>query len=1369
MSQEKTIINLPDDLSYAVYKDDVAAVESIFEANKFNIDQKFGLDQQSIVEIAFQFRSEKVLSSFLEKGADASKIKIEYSTRKEFFFKHISELIKNGFDLLDNLPSIIANDWRLRTREVKEQHKNILDNNLKSFIADKKIDANLKINFLSEEVSLLSMTLRNYYDQYLPKTAEYLLDNGARADNIVISESFFGQPNGITIPVLTKLLNSGMNIHKNIKFFARIENFDETLLANYILTHSTQVNDPLPNHKAQLSLLGFALEAFGNEANSYHSKTVEALLAKGARADGIIFTDRNTKTIINHLSELINSGFNIKNNFGALANFLNDETISNLLEQNFIQPELRYTGKRYASWRDDEIEISLFDLICQRKLSQALQVMAQKGFELAQDWVVPSVNYEAEFYKSNLLTLAKMGLNTSEIARFIKSGAGLAEEVLFDLVNNNILDVNFIVDSIYKKESILYIALEKGMQNLTTLLLEKGADASELKMPLNPLENITRSYLINLDALIKNGFKILDNLNSLIDHKDFGIEQAKLLIEKGLLKSTDLLAYMRSSYQLKDELKSKEFLEYLFEKGLNLDDEVPNTQNFVAMPLEKVSIAIVSLFSSEALMALFKNGLLKVSEETIINLLRSFHNKQDVIIRLLKDGLLSLDLKINDEPLIMKCYNQHEISEYLINNGSFDKLDQAQKEEFVQNTINSRIRSLVEFKTLNIIKLLTEQHEYKLREIDLYATLLSSSKELIQYAIDNGLDISKPYTLNANIMGADFKGLYPLQIYLRSYSYSFETIKFLVEKGADIFVKTPEGYPLSSFASHQEFKNDALLYFYEKGVKPHQIDFANLYGKNEWQNLEKYFADLNWNELFLLPNKDLFPSFYYEYPRFKDVECGTLAHLIAAKGSKEAMEYLIADKGNKEALEYLIKQNIDINATDSSGKTPIFYAANKEIAEFLFANGAKTDVVDNAGNTLLHSTSDIELLKVFSKLGANQDATNNDGQKWYKNKSIKQLIENDLLPNWKEIPELVNNALQKGNIIEAAFLENKGGSISYDLRHDIVESIKAGILASNEVNKFQALVGILTKNGIQLPSFLHKYLNDPKDYENTNELEIVLNNQFLNALVDKYLAQFELNEGNKCLTEYSKYAVSMSQVVKQIEEDLALEVLAINKLTLVPLTEEHFVYRGLRLTDVEGFISHNFLHGHKALLKTGVHNFGFHANEPWSKTEKVSYSWEFSGNYVSFSKSMAEGFAGGNKGTSSLINSGGVLMQIKVGPETKFVCGRNSVEYELITLSTIPVEAIKSITIVGTGQIISNPNYIESALDNTKPLNEVDMIANYKAMGCEQYVNSNKEKMKNGGELSSYEKFIETLTPAELAEHRKKVYLAAEPEMCFAE
>jgi hypothetical protein len=1261
--KKKTIITLPLGLLYAIYEDDVAKAESIFETNKFNINQEFDHNQLSIVEKSFQFHSEKVLSYFLEKGADASKIKIDYTTRKEFFFKHISELIKNGFDLLDNLPSIMETHWSFITPEIQEQHKNILDDNLMSFIIDKKIDINLKIKFLSEEVSLLSLILKNYSGQYLPKTTKYLLDNGARTDDIIA-------------------------------------------------------------------------------------------------------TDLSAKTIISHLPELINSGFNIKSNFGALANFLNDETISNLLEQNFIQPELIYTGKRYDSWRDDEIEISLFYLVCQRKLSQTLQTMAQKGFKLAQDFVIPHIyGSDGEFYKSSLLTFAKMGLNTSEIARFIKySYEGLKEEVLIDLINNNIFDVNFIVDSTYRIESILYIALEKGMQNLITLLLEKGADASELKIPLSPLENITRSYVINLEALIKNGFKLLDSLDELLKHEDFGLEKVKSLIDADLLKPIDLISHLRSTHYQNDnnnnKLRSEELLEYLFEKGLNLDDEVPNTQNFGINPPHKVSQAIIGIFPSQALIPLFRNGFLKVSDEIITGLLSPHYLNQDLIFTLLEEGLLSLDFKSEDQPLLMMCSHMHKVSEYLINNGAFEKLDQAQKEEFVQNTI-LRSAPWVEFNTVfNIIKLLTEKHDYNLREIDLYTAPFSSSKELIEYAIDNGLDINRPYTLNTNIMGVDFKGLYPLQIHLMSYLYSFETVKFLVEKGADIFVKNTEGYPLSSFTLssfifQQESKSDALLYLYEKGVKPHQIDFLGLYGNSKWQDLEKYFTDLNWNELFLLPNKDHFSNFYYEYQRFKDIEKVTLAHLIAAKG-------------NKEALEHLLKQNIDINATDSSGKTPLFYATHQVMAEFLIANGAKTDVVDNAGNTLLHITSEIELLKTYSKLGIDQNATNKNGQKWYSNKSIKQLIENDLLPNWKEIPDLVNKALQKGNIIEAAFLQNKGGSISYDLRYDIVKSIKAGILASNEVNKFQALIGVLTKNGIQLPSFLYKHLNDPKDYENTNELEMVLSDQFLNALVDKYLSSFEVNEVNRCLTNYSKYSVSMSQVVKKIEEDLALEVLAINKLTLVPLTKEYFVYRGLRLEDIEGFISHNFLHGHKAFLKTGVHNFGFHANEPWSKTEKASYSWEFSGNYVSFSKNMAEGFAGIGT-TSQVIGGGGVLMQIKVGPETKFVCGRNSAEYELITLSTIPVEAIKSIPIVGTGRVISNHNYKESALDNAKPLNEAEMIANYKAMGCKQYVENNRDKMKAEGELSSYEKFIETFTPAELAEHRKKVYLTAEPEMCFVE
>ncbi len=1223
---------------------------------------------------------------------------------------------------------------------------------VKSFFEDSQYDINQKFGYREQSfLKALTYTIKE-------KVLNYLLENGANANNVdLLDFAYRSEEDKISTESLIKLLKNGLSIPRNVEYFNEIKNFNEQLLADYINSNLIDVNEAvkLEYNDRPKSLLDMSLEFLGNEANSYHSKTVEALLAKGAKAEEVIATNSNTKTIIKHLPELINSGFNIKNNFAILASIISDEMLANLLEKEFIQPEFKYIGKRYASWSNEEIEISLFDLVCQRNLSQALEVMADKGLKLSQGFAILDLYYRVDFYKSNLLTLVKMGLNTSEIARLIKSNGGLKEEVLVDLINNNILDVNFIVDSTYRLESLLYISLEKGMQNLTKLLLDKGAEASSITFPGYASEGsiIAQSILVNLDILTKNGFKLLDNLERLFSYEGLNIEHAISLIDQGIIKPIDFIDCMRKAQQIKAVMKSKEFLNYLFEKGLNLDDEVSNTSNFSMSTKTKVSEVIASVFSTEALIPLFKNGLLKVSENLIISCLFSSDTRIGLVITLLQEGILEQDFKLWGSPLLKVCSTAHEVRDYLINHGAFEKLDQEQRDELVSLTImNAGSNS---DKALATLKLLSEQHGYKLSTANLCTTLVSSSEKLVQFAIDNGLDVNKALTVNLENWFYPTIGMLPIQ--LAAISSTWNVVEFLLKNGASLFTQTKEGYPLTTLKNLLgQVDSFTPLYIYQQGVKPHELDLLMLFGEHNWPNIKHFFGNIDFNQSFTLPNQLDYPNFYNNNPKLIGVKTLSFTHYYATK--------------SLDILKKLIANGVDINATDSSGKTPIFYAANKEIAEFLLASGAKTDVIDNAGNTLLHSTSDIEQLKVFSELGIDQNANNNNDQKWYSNKSIKQLVENDLLPNWKEIPEVVNSALQKGNVIEAAFLQNKGGSVSYDLRHDIVESIKAGILASQEVNKFQALIGVLTKNGIQLPSFLHKYLNDPKDYENTNELKMVLNDQFLNPLVEKYLEGFEVNEVNRCLTDYSKYADSMSQVVQRIEEDLALEVLAINELTLVPLQEEHFVYRGLRLIDIESFTNHNFLHGHKALLKTGVHNFGFHAQEPWSKTIKSGFaSWEFSGNYVSFSKSMATAFAGGNTGISSLPNSGGVLMQIKVGPETKFVCGRNMQEFELVTLSTIPVEAIKSLTIVGTGQVISNPNYKESALDSAKPLTEEEMIANYKAMGCEQYVSSNAEKMKNDGELSSYEKFIETFTSAEFAEHRKKVYLAAEPEICFVE
>ncbi len=854
-------------------------------------------------------------------------------------------------------------------------------------------------------------------------------------------------------------------------------------------------------------------------------------------------------------------------------------------------------------------------------------------------------------------------------------------------------------------------------------------------------------------------YMVLENSNSRINFKDLPVEQVKSFISEGLLEPREILQIFRASEKLKEEFKSKEFLDYLFEKGLKTDESVPNSLGDNSF--NKAADLIVSFFPLNTIIDLFKRGVLTPSSDTVNALYKVSNSieKRNLVIELLKENLLPINYTVSGEPLIIKFSAAPQVRDHLINQGAFEYLNVEQKHTFVVKAVLSSIDQWIPdpnkhpdqaIRTLEILK---DKNEYIPNGIDLYAMLWTCDIDLMKLAIDNGLDLSKLIELpnNENFPELKYNGLYPIQFYFTNAMWSgrLEPLKFLVEKGVDLSVLTKEGYSLSTknLISHYGYSSVVATYLYEQGVKPHVLDFAFFYqypytemlnAKNPiWNDVEKYFAELDFNQIFSLPDLPLFTE---TTKKLQGVEKTSITHIIVSEGYKIS-------------LEYLLTKNININALDSNGKTPIFYAKTQEIIDILIENGARTDVIDNNGNSLLHSTTDNGLLKKYIDLGVDQSIENNDGHEWYENKPIKQLVENDLLPNFREIPNLVNLHLQKGNILDADFFYNKGAKLNFDLHHDLVQSLKLGITASKEVNKFQALIAVFNKNGIQLPSFLHKYLNDPKDYESTKELEMVLSEQFLYQLVDSYI----LNLGT---TEYNSYVVEMNQIVKKIEEDLALEVLAINKLMTTPLEQEYFVYRGLKLKDIPQFIDHNFVHGHKVLLKTGVHNFGFHAKEPWSKTVLGLGNWEFSGNYVSFSKNAAQQFA-----TTFGLEDDGVLMKIKISPETKAVCGRNEGEFELITLSTIPADSIKSITLVSSGEEIFNPNYIESALDSKASHSEYEMIANFKSIGCNEHIRVIKESMNSGGELSSYEKFIETFTPEEYAKHREIVHLTAESHL----
>jgi len=106
-----------------------------------------------------------------------------------------------------------------------------------------------------------------------------------------------------------------------------------------------------------------------------------------------------------------------------------------------------------------------------------------------------------------------------------------------------------------------------------------------------------------------------------------------------------------------------------------------------------------------------------------------------------------------------------------------------------------------------------------------------------------------------------------------------------------------------------------------------------------------------------------------------------------AKGAPTPLHQAAAD-GNFKELRSLISKGADINAKDSLGRTPLFYAVEKSdtlMFDLLIAKGADINVKDTAGNTPLHHAARLarnvgQPAAELARRGADVNATNNRRQ-----------------------------------------------------------------------------------------------------------------------------------------------------------------------------------------------------------------------------------------------------------------------------------------------------------------------------------------------------------------------------------------------------
>lgn len=504
-----------------------------------------------------------------------------------------------------------------------------------------------------------------------------------------------------------------------------------------------------------------------------------------------------------------------------------------------------------------------------------------------------------------------------------------------------------------------------------------------------------------------------------------------------------------------------------------------------------------------------------------------------------------------------------------------------------------------------------------------------------------------------------------------------------------------------------------------------------------------------------------FKEYFDEF--FKDVEFdGAVKPLFSEGGT---LLHMIVKSDKKELVKYVLENySYNINALNKLGQTPLFFAQSPEIAEALIEYQADLNIKDSKGDN------------------------------WISNPSL-DLIEYAVANNYLAGDYAERVALShfsKGNYEHAAKLYKLGFELNVDPREQIVDSIMNGLSNSIEKNKYQVMLNLINKAGINIPNEFSDLLNSVRDDHKSEEFE------FLNGLIHK-LAQHYINlskadlvktlgesealdaafssfdfsqlklehadnlELAKITDEFSAYYQIAGKALNILDNDFALEALTINGLRPDPIDRDITVYRGMKVNLSQDDIDSYFKFGHRG-FSAGEYQktLGFYVDQPWNE---LGGRWEYGGTYSSVEAVWAAHFA---DGITSSIEAESVLLEIKLPKGSAKICGSWKVEYEVVP-STIYGENIVAIYMLDiysdkngkhyqVNKVYQNP-YIDSAI--TPHFKAYEMIKSdplsiksYEDLGCKDLPTLiiNKSAL-----YESYIDFIERYTSEDFVKDQAKL------------
>ena len=589
-------------------------------------------------------------------------------------------------------------------------------------------------------------------------------------------------------------------------------------------------------------------------------------------------------------------------------------------------------------------------------------------------------------------------------------------------------------------------------------------------------------------------------------------------------------------------------------------------------------------------------------------------------------------------------------------------------------------------------------------------------------------------------------------------------LKLLLDKGLD-----PRALQLRN--SDPEDYLDVLKLAFENNIKASSVCFImHLFNKQSTEVFQAVLSSMELNIDDVLSPETVKNDFINQGPKFKEyfddltenvnfedvikplfAEGGTILHIIVKADKQELVQYVLAN------------YSYNINALNNLGQTPLFFAKSPEVAKALIEYQADLNVKDYKGNT------------------------------WISNPSL-ELIEYAVANNYLADDYAERVALShfvKGNYEHAAKLYKIGFDLNVNPIEQMVESIINGLQNSIEINKYQAMLHLINKAGIAIPSEFTYLLNSVLDSHKPEEFDFIyglmhkLSQHYINLskaslakviglseeLEDAFnsldFSQLKLMYPDnldlaKITDAFSAYYQVAGKALNMIDNDFALEALAINGLRPNSLDQDVIVYRGMKVNLAPDDIDSYFKFGHRG-FSVGEYQktLGFYVDQPWNE---IGGRWEYGGTYSSLEAVLASHFA---DGITSAIEAESMLLEIKIPAGSAKICGSWKHEYELVP-SIISGENILAIYILDiwaekaekkyqVNKVHQNP-YINAtahfkAYDTIKsdPL----AIKAYNDLGCKDL--PTLKSINKSGLYKNYTDFIDRYTLEDFANDQEKL------------